>query len=315
MFYSLVTASLAIIPLYAIIIVNIRFRILFHFKGNRELNTHIEVSEEGVCRKVAEHQRLYIELHALIGLLIAEGTYVGLGRRMEVEYAEIGIDGEVHTDHIGVEMEDLVFIHMSDTCTDLRMRQDIEIPLHTDIAAIHLTSGFELMVRHIVEIIVVPLILAEGGILRLRRRRTVQIERHFRSDKEIDASPFAADEQRDIEIHHMTPIAGLIHHDVHIEDITLRIDHLDGHIDRLEMVGIHLVHALCAYREKEIIAIEAVIESDIGIHTRGSTLAGDGMQQSRIAQIAMNRHKMVGLRREASERICAHIQQQNTYYE
>ena len=60
---------------------------------------------------------------------------------------------------------------------------------------------------------------------------------------------------------------------------------------------------------------QTVINTDIGIHTYSGLLTGYGMQKCRIARIAVQRHKMIGLGRKGS--ICAYERaiRNQTYYD
>ena len=112
----------------------------------------------------------------------------------------------------------------------------------------------------------------------------------------------------------MAEVLRLIHEDVHFEQIALCIDHRQEHIYRLELIGIKLVHALDADREKESIMEKTIVETKIGIQTRSSRLVGNGVKERRIAQIPMERHEMARLRRQRRMGVHAHAQQRNIYY-
>ena len=61
--------------------------------------------------------------------------------------------------------------------------------------------------------------------------------------------------------------------------------------------------------------IKTVIDTYVRIHTRSRRLSLDRMQEHRIAQIAVQRHEMIGLIRQTRERTCTDAQEYATYYE
>ena len=277
LFKRLVTTALAIMMLYTVIIVNIGLTALRQFKSNRIFDTHIQITEDSARRQIAEHERLYVKLDALIGLAVLEdGRTVFTGT--QIEDTEVHICRQVHTRLVGVATIDLVRRKAPQTATYLRMHQDIEIPFEGQCTAADGSAGLELMVRHIVEIIVIGLVLAVSRILGTGRGRTIEIDGELRTYHEIEPIPFSSDQEGDIHVHHMAQVARLIHQHVHIECIALRIHHADGHVEVVHLIGIKLVHRLRATREEEIIMIQPVIDTDIGIHTGRRLASGYIMQ-------------------------------------
>lgn len=302
LFKSLVTATFAIVAVHFIRVVNIGFAVLRHFKGYGKLNTRIEVPECLSYRQITAKQRLNKELYTLLLRFLVIKDRFGILGVMQVEQTEIHIGREVHTDLIGVQTELLVFIHVADASAQLQMRHDIEIPFHGHSGGAHLLPRDELVVRHVVEIVVRPFVLAIGGDLRHGGGRAIEIEGEFRPHQEIEPAPLASEEKREVEIHHVGQIPRFIHMHMHIEYIALGVPHPDRLVVLVQHVGIQVIHALQTDREQEIIMEKPVVRSDIGIQAGSMLLAGNRIQQRRVTQIAVKRYKMGGLRREFAER-------------
>ena len=66
----------------------------------------------------------------------------------------------------------------------------------------------------------------------------------------------------------MGEIAGLINMNMHIEERALGIDHRNGLVVIVKLVGIELIHSLDAGRENKVIMEEPIIEAQHGSHTR-----------------------------------------------
>lgn len=277
LFNRLVTAAYAIMMLYTVIIVNIGLTALRHFKSYRIFDTHVQVTEDSSRREITEHERLYVELYALIGLFVLENRRTFL-TRTQVKHTEIHICRQIHARFFGITAIDLMGSKMSQPAAYLRMRQDIEIPLQRQGSAANGSTGLELVVRHIVEIIVVGLVLAVGGILSPRGCSAIEIDGELRTYHEIEPIPFATDQERDIDIDHMAQVTRLIHQHVHVKGIPLSIHHEDRHIEIIHLIGTELIHRLRTAREKEIIMKDPIIQTDIGIHTGRRLASGYIMQ-------------------------------------
>ena len=171
------------------------------------------------------------------------------------------------------------------------------------------------MVRHVVEIVVVALVLTVGSHHRGRGGSSIYIDRELRTDEEIEPSPLASHEQGDIDIDHVRDVFGLIHMEVHIKEIALCINHRDRLVVILHTISVQLIHPLRTDGEKEVIMIEPVVYTEIGIHTRRRGVSGNRMQQRRVSRVGMKRHEMVGLRRERGMRLRPHAQERQKYYE
>ena len=308
------TAAFAIIAAHFIIVVNKGFAGFRQLKGYRIFDSYIEIAEDGVLRYRAAHQRLEIELHTLLRLAVVKERCSAI-RHMQIQNTEIRIESQVHADLIGIQTELLVFIHVAYSSTQLQMRHDIEIPFHGHGGGAHLLPRDELVVRHVVEIIVCPFVLAIGGDLRHGGGRAIEIEGEFRTHQEIEPAPLASEEKREVEIHHVGQIPRFIHMHMHIEYIALGVPHPDRLVVLVQHVGIQVIHALQTDREQEIIMEKPVVRADIGIQAGSVLLTGDSIEQRRVTQITVQRYEMGGLRREFTERIRTDARERKTYYE
>ena len=287
---------------------------LRHLKGDGELNTDIEISERSVIGYITEHKGLHKELDTLVGLAVVEHRRAA-SAHMHIKQTEIRICGEVHAYLIGVEAELLMLEHMSYTSAYLGVREDIEIPFHGHDRAAHLLVRLELVIRHIVEVIVVAFVRTVSSHFGTCRSDTPEVEGELRSYHEVETLPFSAKEDRDIDIRHLGEVARLIDMHVHIKELGLGIHHRENDIERTHTIDIHLIHTFHTDREEEGVMEEAVVDTEKAVHTGRGLLSGNGMQDRRIAGIAVQGDEMVGLRRKARERTRERATQPQTYYE
>ena len=101
---------------------------------------------------------------------------------------------------------------------------------------------------------------------------------------------------------------------MHIELLQLGIPHTDDLINLINTVGIEFVHALYTEREQEIIVVQPIVRTYIGIHTGSRRLIGYRMQERRVAQVAMQGHEIKQLRSERRMSACAYAHQRQNYY-
>ena len=101
---------------------------------------------------------------------------------------------------------------------------------------------------------------------------------------------------------------------VHVEHIALGITHRDGKIQLVDEVEILLIHTLKADGEEEIIVVQTIVETKIGIPAGRGLDTLHSMQQRRIAQIAVERKEMIRIRRELGISAREGTAQRQTYY-
>ena len=306
LFYVLVSTTYAVVTIDFVVIIDIGLAMTRQLECYSIFDTYIEISECFAVRQVTGDKRLNIELHALVGRLAIFKDWTSARAGMKIEQTEIHKTRQIHAYFIGIDTELLMLKHVIDTSTYLDMRHDIHIPFKGHNAAGGSLPATELMVNHIIEIIVVLVILAIGGKDRGRGSGAIETHRHFRTHHEIEPTPLSTEEHGDIEIDHVGEVTGFIHADMHIEDLSFGILHRDRLIDLGNTVHIELIHTLHTQREEEMIVQQAIVGTDIGIHTGRSGLFGYIMEQRRVAQIAMEGYEIIELRIEPRLSACAY---------
>ena len=279
------------------------------FRRNRQLeqngkfNTYTEVIKRCIISRFTEQERRYIVLNAFVGLLVIERIFRISRSGINIEQSVVGIEGHEPSYFLRLEVIFLIECLSIDAPSDFGMCHKVEAPFEFLLTTItDFLFGFELVIRHIEEVVIKAVVDTGGSTLRFGLGNAIKCVREFRSGKKIETPPLSSDKEWYIEVHGMRQILTVVNVHVHFKGISLSIKHVDFGIDDRLIANIKVVRASEASSEEEVVMENTVSHAQFRIDSGRNGLALDRVDKIGIADVGIEGHIMLCFGIEARKR-------------